>query len=147
MAIARSTHRRLFAVFDHAHGHLSRQAGLALSSTGIKPAQATALIYLGYHNGCQLSELADGVGHNNSAITGLVSRMEKAGLVTRKALQSDGRGKTVHLTDKGLLKRELVMDALRAVDERLARHFTDSELQTLYKFFNKASELELPDHA
>lgn len=143
MAIARPTHRRLFSVFDHAHGRLSRQAGLALSEIGIKPAQATALVYLGYHNGCQLSELAEGVGHNNSAITGLVSRMEKAGFVSRRALQSDGRGKSVHLTDRGLLKRERVMDALRTVDEKLSKNFTDAEMETIYKFLNAASELGL----
>lgn len=143
MAIARPTHRRIFAVFDQAHGRLSRQAGLALSQISIKPAQATALIYLGYHNGCQLSELADGVGHNNSAITGLVSRMEKSGFVTRKALQSDGRGKSVHMTDKGLLKREQVMDALRRVDEKLSKNFTDAEMETIYKFLNVASKLKI----
>lgn len=143
MAIARPTYRRLFAVFAHAHGRLSRQAGLVLSQIDIKPAQATALVYLGYHNGCQLSELAEGVGHNNSAITGLVSRMEKAGLVTRRALQSDGRGKSVHLTDHGLLKREKVMDSLRGLDERLSKDFTDAEMQTIYKFLNIASQLEL----
>lgn len=143
MAIIRPTHRRLFSVFDHAHGRLSRQAGQALATINIKPAQATALVYLGYHNGCQLSELAQGVGHNNSAITGLVSRMEKSGFVTRRALQSDGRGKSVHLTDKGLLKREKVMEVLRRIDERLSKNFTDAEMETIYKFLNIASQLEI----
>ena len=93
MAIARPTHRRLFAVFDHAHSRLSRRAGNALAKAGVKPAQATALMYLGYHNGAQLSELADGVGSNNAAVTGLVTRMEKSGLVIRQHLHSDRRGK------------------------------------------------------
>ena len=142
MAIARPTHRRLFAVFDHAYGRLSRKAGLVLADAGVKPAQATALVYLGYHNGCQLSELADGVGAGNAAVTGLVNRMEKTGLVTRRKLQSDGRGKTVHLTSAGLAKREQVMDALRTLDEKLSKNFTDAEMQTIYKFLNVASELE-----
>ena len=143
MAIARPIHRRLFAVFDRAHGRLSRQTSKPLSDVGVKPAQATALVYLGYHNGCQLSELADGVGSNNAAVTGLVSRMEKSGLVTRRTMQSDGRGKTVHLTEKGLRTREQVMQILRAVDERLSTHFTDAELETINRFLNVASDLEL----
>ena len=142
MAIARPTHRRLFAVFDHAHGHLSRRARIALATKDVKPAQAMALVYLGYHNGCQLSELADGVGCNNAAATGLVSRMESSGLVRRKILQSDGRGKTVNLTNKGLLKREQVMDVLRKLDEKLSKNFTDAEMDTIYKFFKTASKLE-----
>ena len=143
MAIARPTHRRIFAVFDRAHGRLSRTAGGLLKTTGINPAQATALLYLGYHNGCQHAELADGVGINNAAATGLVSRMEKAGLVTRRPMPSDGRGKTVHLTSAGQKMREQVMDAMRGLDEKISKHFTDTEMDTVYKFFNVASELEV----
>lgn len=142
MAIVRPTHRRLFAVFDRAHGRLSRQATKPLARLGLKPAQATALVYLGYHDGCQLSELAGGVGSNNAAVTGLVSRMEKAGLVTRRNMQSDGRGKTVHLSDHGLFVREQVMQILRALDERLAKNFTDAELETINRFLTAASELK-----
>lgn len=147
MAIARPTHRRFFAVFDHAHGRLSRQAGNILKPADIKPAQAMALVYLGYHNGCQLSELAQGVGSNNAAITGLVNRMEKSGLVNRRAVQSDGRGKSVHLSSLGLAKREHVMDALRKLDEQLSKEFTDAEMDTVYKFFRTASELTLKNPA
>ncbi len=143
MAIARPTHRRLFTVFDHAYGRLSRRAGAVLADIGVKPAQATALVYLGYHNGCQLSELASGVGAGSAAATGLVDRMEKTGLVTRRKLQSDGRGKTVHLTPAGLAKREQVMERLRTLDEKLSKNFTDAEMETVYKFLNVASELDI----
>jgi len=113
-----------------------------LADTGVKPAQATALVYLGYHNGCQLSELADGVGAGNAAVTGLVDRMEKSGLVTRQKLESDGRGKTVHLTSEGLGKREQVMDRLRTLDEKLSKNFTENEMEAIYKFLQTAAELE-----
>ncbi len=143
MAIARPTHRRLFAVFDHAYGRLSRQAGAVLSDIAVKPAQATALIYLGYHNGCQISELAQGIGSGNAAVTGLVDRMVKTGLVERRKLDSDGRGKTVHLTPDGLMKREHVMERLRTLDEKLSKNFTDAEMETIYKFLSVASEMEI----
>lgn len=143
MAIARPTHRRIFAVFDHAYGRLSRRAGAMLADVGVKPAQATALVYLGYHNGCQLSELAGGIGAGNAAVTGLVDRMVKSGLVERRKLESDGRGKTVHLTPAGLTKREQVMQRLRTLDEKLSKNFTDAEMETIYKFLHTASELEI----
>ena len=143
MAIARPTHRRIFSVFDRAHGFLARQAERALSTAGLKPAQALALVYLGYHNGCQLSELAEGVGSNNCSITGLVSRMETSGLVSRKAMQSDGRGKTVHLTTDGLLAREQVMDILRGIDERLLHNFSDAEVETISRFLSAAQDLKI----
>jgi len=144
VAIARPTHRRLFVVFDHAYGRLSRRAGAVLAGVGVKPAQATALVYLGYHNGCQLSELANGVGAGNAAATGLVDRMERTGLVERRKLPSDGRGKTVHLTPTGLAKREQVMERLRTLDEKLSKDFTDAEMETIYKFLQTAAELKEP---
>jgi len=69
--------------------------------------------------------------------------MEKSGLVTRRKLQSDGRGKTVHLTAAGLAKREQVMDSLRTLDEQLSKNFTDPEMETIYKFLQTAAELDM----
>ncbi len=130
-------------MFDHAHGHLARKAGAALSAVNIKPAQAMALIYLGYHNGCQISELAGGIGIGNAAATGLIDRMEKAGLVIRKKQSTDGRGRTVNLTNKGLVKREQVMDILRDFDDRLAARFTETELDTIHKFLSICADKEI----
>ena len=142
MAIARPTYRRLYAVLDRAHNRFSRMVGTELAKSGVKSAQATALVYLGYHNGCQLSELADGVGCNNAAVTGLVTRMEKAGLVVRKSDQSDGRAKSVELTAEGLKARERVMDVLRGIDESLSSGFTDSEIKTIEKFLSAIADTE-----
>ena len=142
MTIVRPTHQRIFAVFDRTHGRLSRQIGKALAKLGIKPAQAMALVYLGYHDGCQPSELAHGVGSNNAAITGLVERMEAAGLVKRRSMSSDGRAKSIHLCTQGLVKREQVMEIFKTYDAKLASGFTDSEMQTIYKFLAKAADLE-----
>lgn len=141
MAIARPTHRRLFVVFDRAHGLLSRAVTGSLASLGIRPAQATALIYLGYHDGCQLSELAEGVGSNNSAVTGLVDRMEKRRLVKRQKAQPDSRAKTVHLTATGRALRGQVMQILRKTDEKLIARFSDTELDTIYRFLLHAGSL------
>ena len=143
MAIARPTHRKLFAMFDHAHGHLARKAGAALARTGLKPAQSMALVYLGYHNGAQISELASGIGIGNAAATGLIDRMEKAGLVIRKKQTTDARGRTVNLTMHGLSLREQVMDILRDFDDKLAAKFSESELETIHKFLVICAEKEI----
>ncbi len=141
MAIARSVHHRVYSLLSRSHGKLSRMVGNLLPHN-LHPSQAMALVYLGYHNGCQLSELAKGIGVHNAAVSGLVDRMQKSGFVNRKAMLSDGRGKTVHLTDKGLLARETVMDILRDIDARLIQGFTDKELETIFKFLSRAAELE-----
>jgi len=63
MAIARPIDRRLFFIFDRAHTQLSKEADNYLaSSVGISTSQASVLIYLGYHDKCRLTDLAQGTG-------------------------------------------------------------------------------------
>ena len=49
----------------------------------------------------RMAELAGSVSHSRSRVTHTVSRMERAGLVTRSACASDGRGVEAVLTDRG----------------------------------------------
>ena len=53
------------------------------------------------HRRMRMAELAGSVSHSRSRVTHTVSRMEKAGLVTRSACLSDGRGVEAVLTDRG----------------------------------------------
>lgn len=144
MAIARPVDRRLFFILDRAHARLSKLADQHLAkSAQIKTAQAAALTYLGYHDNCTLSELAEGVGHNNSAITGLVNRMSAAGLVERNRVLYDGRAKTVRLTAKGWAKRDIVMTEFRDFNDRLVKNFSDSEIEIIHRFLLTAPETML----
>lgn len=141
MAIARPVDRRLFFLFDRTHAILSKAADLHLKSQcGIGSSQAAVLIYLGFHDNCSLSELADGVGRNNSAITGLVDRMEASGLVERCHGSTDRRSKTVSLTDKGWTLRARVADDFRDFNDRLSNGLTGAELDAVLKFMTLATE-------
>lgn len=146
MAIARSVDRRLFFLLDRAHLKLMKQAEHYLAQNMpedaifVSPAQAAVLIYLGYHDQCSLSELAQGTGRNNSAITGLVGRMETARLVTRGHGTFDRRAKRVALTQKGWLAREQVMDRFRDFNARLVKGLTESEVNAVFKFLDLAVE-------
>ena len=141
MAIARPVDRRLFLMLDRTHAQLSKVIDKKLAaSAGLKTAQSAALAYLGYHDECTLSELADGVGHNNSAITALVDRMSAAGLVERVRVLSDGRSRKVRLTSKGWSVREAVMADFRDFNDRLIKGFSDREIEAIYKFLSRAVE-------
>lgn len=137
MAIARPVDRRLFLMLDRTHARLSKLMDKQLAaSAGLKTAQSAALAYLGYHDECTLSELAEGVGHNNSAITALVDRMSAAGLVERVRVLSDGRSRKVRLTSKGWHMREIVMTDFRDFNDRMVKGFTPAEIETVYKFLS-----------
>jgi len=137
MAIARPVDRRLFFLFDRAYTQIAKAADNYLASrSGVSTAQAAVLVYLGYNDNCRLSDLADGTGRKNSAITGLVSRMEKDDLVQRDNQLSDRRSKTVSLTGKGWALREDVMIDFRDFNDRLIKGMSDKEVETVLKFLS-----------
>jgi DNA-binding MarR family transcriptional regulator len=49
----------------------------------------------------RMAQLADALAHSRSRVTHTVSRLEKAGLVTRNKSPEDGRGVVCNLTDRG----------------------------------------------
>ena len=57
---------------------------------------------------CRMSHLADGVHQSRSRLTHTVTRLEKAGLVTRRRCKGDGRGVWATLTDEGMALLEAV---------------------------------------
>lgn len=139
MAIARPVDRRLFFLFDRAHTQLANAAELHMKGrSDVTRAQAAVLIYLGYNDKCRLTDLADGIGRNNAAVTGLVTRMERSGFVERGRNYMDGRTKTVALTDAGWKKREAVMEDFRIFNERLVKGMTDTEIEAVFKFLSQA---------
>lgn len=139
MAIARTIDRRLFFLFDRTHTQISGVADKVLArGSGVGRAQAAALIFLGYNDGCTLSDLAAGVGRKNAAISGLIDRMSAAGLTQRQSSYGDRRTRTVHLTDKGWLQRDAVMNDFRDFNMRLVKGMNEAEIETILKFLTLA---------
>jgi DNA-binding MarR family transcriptional regulator len=86
----------------------------------------------------RMAELADSVLLSRSGVTRLVDRLEREGLIVRDACTSDGRGLFAVLTEKG---EEVLAHArpthLAGVRERFLRHFSEDELMTLAKFWER----------
>jgi DNA-binding MarR family transcriptional regulator len=70
----------------------------------------------------RMTELADAVLLSRSGVTRLVDRLERAGLVARAPVESDGRGVAAQLTEAGL---ERLRVAARTHLAGVARHFAD----------------------
>ena len=139
MAIARTVDRRLFFVLDRTFLQIAQAADIALpEGSGLGRAQAAVLVYLGYHDGCSLTELSEGTGRRNAAITGLVDRMEAAELITRKKSYGDRRQRTVHLTDTGWKIREEVMADFRDFNSQLTRGLNEAEVAAVMKFLSNS---------
>ncbi len=78
------------------------------------------------------------------AITGLIDRLEKQGLVVRRRCTEDRRVVYVEITEKaqGILKQ--IEKPLTALHKRLLGHMTRTDLKTLSQLLEKARE-SLPD--
>ena len=68
---------------------------------GLAPQQAFALQRLQPDEPMKLSDLAQALHCDNSSVTGIADRLEKAGLAERQAHPTDRRVKTLALTAKG----------------------------------------------
>lgn len=98
--------------------------------------QIAALFYLMENDGCLLVDLSRELLQNKSAITTLVERMEKNGLLQKVPSPTDKRASQLFLTTKG---RELGINALpfvAAYDRALAEGFSKDELDVIARFLD-----------
>src|SRR5690242_1585533 len=78
-----------------------RRRWAILSDLGIHPQQAMAIGSLRPGEPMPMSALAEALHCDNSNITGIVDRLEAAGLAERRPHERDRRVKAVVLTEKG----------------------------------------------
>jgi DNA-binding MarR family transcriptional regulator len=123
------------------HAALVRELDAELEAAHALPLSSyDVLIYLRSAPGRRLrmAELADSVLLSRSGVTRLVDRLVREGLIVRDTCESDGRGSFAVLTDKGA---ELLARArpthLAGVRERFLRHYSEDELRTLARFWER----------
>jgi DNA-binding MarR family transcriptional regulator len=80
------------------------------------------------------------------AITGLIDRLEKQGLVVRRRCTEDRRVVYVEITKTALGILDQVDKPLKALHKRLMGHMTRTELKTLSQLLEKARESLLNDN-
>jgi MarR family transcriptional regulator, organic hydroperoxide resistance regulator len=78
-----------------------RRRWAILSELGISPQQSMAITTLKPGEPLPMSALAEALHCDNSNITGIVDRLEAAGLAERRPSERDRRVKAVILTEKG----------------------------------------------
>lgn len=86
----------------------------------------------------RMHELADSLLLSRSAVTRLIDRVEKAGLVCRSACESDRRGTFVVLTDEGRARFSAAAPVhLRGVDEHFTSRLDRAEAATMADAFRR----------
>jgi MarR family transcriptional regulator, organic hydroperoxide resistance regulator len=113
-----------------------------LAEHGITIGQSFILLSLREKDGQNVKELAENLAIDSSAITGLVDRLEKAGLVERRADERDRRALRIHLTKKGTKLVNKMVTLGNQFNEGLKEGLSKSELSALEKFFLIIDKLE-----
>jgi len=84
------------------------------------------------------SELADALPITSSGVTRLIDRLERDGVVERRACTTDGRGTFVAMTADGTeVFRRAGRVHLRGINEHLGTNLTPSEMAELRRIMTK----------
>ncbi len=133
--------KRLFFLMNMAQRRVFRFADSESEKhLGISVTHVAALLFIAKQEGCLQKELAQALGLNKPAVTGLADRMEKQGLITRKPCETDGRAARIHLSDKGRSILPAVSPLIEAMNQKLTAEFTEEEIEVVLRFLNKIME-------
>ncbi|OBV41280.1 MarR family winged helix-turn-helix transcriptional regulator [Janthinobacterium psychrotolerans] len=139
---------RLFNLLSQARQNLFRSADAVFASElGYSGTQVVALFVLKSEEGCQLKDLGRLLQLKNSAVTGLVSRMEENGLIVRRQSALDARAGSLHLSPKGHEVLAAALPVLDSLNAQLKQGFTEEELAVVARFLIHAAGLRFEqDH-
>src|SRR5579883_1480636 len=111
---------RLFLLMSQAQHRLKKSTDAVLKEAlGISTAQLGVLFLLEKSPGAMLREVSEALGINASATTGLIGRMEEAGLVQRRPSPDDERAVQLFATAEGLAKALAARPILAKLNARL----------------------------
>ncbi|EJL39440.1 MarR family transcriptional regulator [Brevibacillus agri] len=115
----------------HAMGHVmklhKKNVEYLIQNYDVYPGQPILLMRLAKTDGLMQKELARRIQVKPATLTVMINRMEKCGLVERRADERDQRISRVFLTDKGRLATKAVKEALRILELKCFECFTDEE--------------------
>jgi DNA-binding MarR family transcriptional regulator len=129
--------RRLVFLMHRAHRALTARANaVAISELGVSSAQLAMLYHVAKHAGCTMSDVADVLDLNKSAASGMVQRLERAGLLRREPDPRDGRASRLTVTEKGEAKRVQSLPLVRRLSSELTANFSAEEVDVIHRFLN-----------
>jgi DNA-binding MarR family transcriptional regulator len=124
---------RLIFLLSTAQQAVKNYTNKLLASEGLRitVAQSGILFLLKQRDRRIISELGRILGVENSAMTGLVDRLEKAGFVTRVSDPEDRRALRVCSTPAGLEEVEKAKPIIRRVNDEIKASFSAQEIEVL----------------
>lgn len=94
---------------------------------GLAPAQFMTLLELWGEDGLTQRELVERLDVEQATMANTLTRMERDGLIERRAHPEDGRSQSIHLTEKAISLREPATSAARAVNAAALGELSEEE--------------------
>lgn len=133
----RSVDRRLFFVLNMAQRKLFNHVDhLCEEQLDASVTQLAALMYICKHAGCVQKDLVTALALKKSAVTGLLTRMEKNNLLHRKPCAEDARAIRLYPTQSGIEKVQNLAPFIQQLNQQFEEHFSEEEIATVLKFLN-----------
>ncbi|MDB5471717.1 MAG: MarR family transcriptional regulator [Caulobacter sp.] len=127
--------RRLMFLLSAANRRVQRWIEAEMAAKGgLTSAQSGVLFFLGKGDGALIGEVAEALDSAPSAMSGLIDRMERAGLVERRADPGDGRAQRIHMTDKGRAGRDYAKAGLDHINKEITDGFSEAEIDTVARW-------------
>jgi MarR family transcriptional regulator for hemolysin len=143
MARVRAVDRRLYLLIEIAARRLHREADARMAEqAGVTASQAAVLFLLLRRGERRMGAIGEVLALGAPAVTGLVGRMEAAGLVTRRKDASDRRGALVDLTEAGRRAAESADQVLRAFNAELSDRLGEDDAETVYQALTRLAASE-----
>jgi len=129
---------RLIYLTSMAHQTLMHYTNTVLSKAGLKvtTAQAGTLFLLKQKNMCMMSEIGEVFNIDNSAVTRLIDRLEKNGLVKRRVPPENRRAILICITPEGLDEEKKAHMIIRSINSKIKEDFTSKEVESYKKILN-----------
>lgn len=106
----------------------SRRLSAKLASHNVTPPQWGVLVALWEQDGLSLSELAHRSFFDGPTMTGIVDRLEKAGLVERRRDNADRRVISVYLTEQGRALQSILPDLSDDANREAITGLSDAQI-------------------
>ncbi len=133
MARVRAVDRRLYLLIEIASRRLTRDVDARLTQeVGVTASQAAVLFLLLRRGERRMGAIGEVLALGAPAVSGLVTRMEKGGLVVRRKDASDKRGALVDLSEAGRQAAERADIVLRAFNAELDERLGEDDADALY---------------
>ncbi len=127
----------LDVLMDQAHAMIAGALNQELQLLGMTVAQHVVIVNLANSRSESIAALCKMLAYDPGAMTRMITRLERKGLVTRLRTSGNNRAITLELTAAGLQIYPKLVDSVSRVLNRLMAGFTPAETRKLKKLLHK----------